>query len=158
MPNNTTIPEDDGVDHRRRTKAPEGIIPGSNEYWKWWRDNNRGRVRLYQRRAYLKRRKLVTAAARALENDTRIEDELREMEEQLASLNLIRDEPLAVVAGPPQHPFIADEAKRRGVTYEEALAIMGRDTYKESDWTTTMEDRLRDIIGDAPLGEEENLP
>lgn len=86
-------PEELLQDHRRSrtSKAPEGVVTGSPEYWKWWREQNVSRNKLYQKRAYLKRRKLTLAMQRKDNmDDATIEAALHEVDEQLASIREFR--------------------------------------------------------------------
>ena len=126
-------------DHRRRTRAPEGIIVGSNEYWRWWRQNNQSRNKLYQRRAYLKRRKLTMASARSGEKETTVEDELEEIDAQIEALREFAESNKVVPKKPLQEivnktAFIDDEAQKYNIPYEVAEKFM-----YSNDWDGTPE-------------------
>lgn len=130
-----TIDDVELKDHRRKSKCPEGMVVGSNEYWRWWRQNNVGRNKLYQRRAYLRRRKLTIAVDRADTNETLIEDELREVDEQIAALREFSKNSKVVPKIPlsrlvEKHPWVEEEAARYNVPYEIAEKVMLADDYR----------------------------
>jgi altronate dehydratase len=149
-------------DHRKRSRAPEGVIVGSPEYWKWWREENKLKNRLYQRRSYLRRRKVILALQKHEEGEAEnIEAALREVDEAIASLSLLRNSQVAETriklkasaenmdkeAAVLEVPFIREMADKYGVTYVEAKRIMTADDYKgDESFTNEMNSRLEDIL------------
>jgi hypothetical protein len=140
-------------DRRRKTIAPEGIIPGTNAYHRWYREQNREKVRLYQRRAYLKRRRLSIAFDRVAERGTRIDDELKEIDAAISSITEMRKAeaipvpptPLTLLEG--QIPFVAEEANRLCISYDDCLSFMQSPDYRgEDSWQSDSGRKLLDIF------------
>lgn len=149
-------------DHRRKYKLPEGMVVGSIEYMKWMVEQQALRQRLYQKRAYLKRRKLTLALQKNEEfNATTIEIALAQVDEDLAEMRALRpvsyepvrrgrpakDGSLKMEEVVEEVPFIRDMATRHNVSYEEAKGIMTGPDYKgDESFEEAMNSRLLDII------------
>lgn len=155
-PNNAELITEDQVEddlrdrrHDRRSKAPEGIVTGSKEYWQWWRNTNKLRNRLYQKRNYLRKRKILLALQKVEEEDVEtIEAALREVDDELALMKNLRGESVAVTRttakkekeetvvvehDPNEIPFVREMADKHHVDYATALTIMNRDDYRGDD-------------------------
>lgn len=149
------------ADHRRKSQCPEGIVVGSNEYWKWWREQNRERMRLYQKRAYLKKRKLALAFQKYDEQGLEsVEAALAEIDEQIAILREVNSHNVAetrkkatvvkaqpnpvevdhIASRPDEIPFVREMAEIYHIDYDTSLAIMTRDDYRG-------DDTFREVLG-----------
>lgn len=152
-------------DHRRKTKAPEGIIVGSPEYYKWWREQNVLRNRLYQKRHYLKKRKLMLALDVAKVKDEKtIEQAIAEVDDELERLKDVKKDHLEPARATPvevkaevEIPFIREQGDRFGVTYAQSKEVMNDPNYRGDEsfveYVANMNNRLDDILN-TPKREE----
>lgn len=127
------------ADKRKKSKAPEGVIVGSPEYWRWWRQQNQLRNRLYQKRAYVKRQRFILASRLSEKKDISFEVALAEIDEAVAATRQVQADikTFAPVAEEPRIPFIEEEAERHGVQYDIAFKVMDDPDYKgKESWDT----------------------
>lgn len=157
-------------DGRKRGSAfaPPDVVVGSPEYWRLWKERNKERNRLYQKRSYLRRKKLTLALQKYEDHSqTTIAQALAEVEAELAQLKELRPSQVAETriatrgVGEPleefEVPFIRDMAEKYGLSYKAAQEMMSRESYRgEVEFEELMALRLKDILGSFPSssGEE----
>lgn len=159
-------------DRRRKYKVPDGMVIGSAEYKIWMAEQVQLRQRLYQKKAYLNRRKISLALQKYTENDQQTaEAAIAEVDTQLAALRELKPVDVSdVKRGRPsktsehytkevedrRNPWIVEHAEKYGVSYEEAERIMNSPDYKDGtsfeQYINKMAKGLEAIIG-KPLGD-----
>lgn len=165
----TTKEVDTLRDARRRYKVPDGIIPGTLEYKKWQVEHQKLRNKLYQKRAYLRRRKLALALQKYTEGEqTTVEEAIAVVDDELNQLREVRSKDLIPARATPktkkeestlpQYEFVEEMAKKHNISYDEAYRIMFADDYNgDESFEAVQAKKLEEILG-KPLTEVENEP
>lgn len=131
-------------DFRRKYPIPEGMVVGSDEYKMWMAKQTVLRQKLYQKRAYLRRRK-ATLALQKYEGGKveTVEAAIAAVDAQLDEMRALRKEEVKIETSTPNPPaesripFIEEMAKEHGVSYEIAETVMSADDYVgEESWRT----------------------
>jgi hypothetical protein len=132
-------PSDRPKESHSQYATPDAPV-GSNAYFKRLREANKKRMRVYNRRSYLKR-KLQLLHTEALRNtsvrsgapptDEESDAELRDIEERIEAIREVRKQYIAegrIAAGKPA-PYIAEVASRHNVPYAKAKTVMHDEEY-----------------------------
>jgi hypothetical protein len=153
---------------RQRTSGvPDDVPAGTKEYQKAWREKNRLKQRLYQKRTYLLKRKATMALQKyEAKSDEELRAAIAEVDEQLSLMRELRRDEVAETRSTPVEvtdsspklpdiPFVREQATRFHLTYEEAYAIMHSDDYAgDESFNKKMNEGLADILkGPTPSGE-----
>jgi hypothetical protein len=148
------------------------VIVGSAQYWKLWREKNKDKMRLTQMRYRARQQELSLAVELAAGVEAKtgekmtVEQALTEVRDEILLRKQFRAEKLAENIIAPQNPneFIAEEAARLGIPYDEHLANMtkkmeelydftkGEEMTEEEKKQFDMEQRVRDIIDTSEEG------
>lgn len=127
---------------RKRGPSPyaDELAPvGSREYWRRYREVNKERVKLYQKRYYEQQRKIALAAelaagkAAATNTKPDLQEALKELDQTLDSIKQAREEAVedGTIAPRGAVPFVVEQAERLGVSYKEAEKFILSPHYKK---------------------------
>lgn len=117
------------------------VLIGSKEYWRLWREKNKEKMSLAQRKYRLKQRELILAAELAAGKSyssgdaVNVEEALKEITEREKALVVLRREEVAkgVIAPRGTNPLVIQNAEKWSLPFDSAQEIMNENPYTEWD-------------------------
>lgn len=136
----------------------DGVKAGSPEYRRRYMEAHRQKQRLYAKRQHYKQMLADTAVEITVngveEEKLSVEDEMKFLDDKMKALAEERAElrKAGITHKSEQIPFIAEEAQKKGVSYDTAARIMEEEPLQA--WDTSFEAAVKALgIKDPLLGE-----